>query len=104
MIPYRRGSKGRRGSLRSRSESCRCSGSAPPPARWPAGRGRPAAARDARAERALKSWPQLVFAGVVDHALDIDDVFLVMRVEQKLGAAARTRQIDIDDLLDATGR
>src|ERR1700682_1621844 len=99
MIPCRRGSRGSRRSLRSRSENCRCSGPAPLPARSQAGRGRPTAAPGARTERGWKSWPQLIFAGVIDHALDIDDVFLVMRVEQKFRAAARTRQIDIDDLL-----
>ena len=54
--------------------------------------------------RAPTSWLQLVFAGVVDHALDVDDVFLVARIEQQLGAAARPRQVDIDDLPDAAGR
>ena len=61
--------------------------------------------RRAREQRARRDHGlQLVFAGVVDHALDIDDVFLVARIEQQLGAAARTRQVDIDDLLDAAGR
>ena len=43
---------------------------------------------------------QLIDAGVVDQALYIDDVFLVTRIEQQLGAAARARQVDVDDLLD----
>jgi len=44
-----------------------------------------------------------VVTGVIDHALDVDDIFLVTGIEQQFRPAARTRQIDIDDLLDAAG-
>ncbi len=36
--------------------------------------------------------------------LDIDDIFLVARIEQQLVAAARSRQVDVDHLPDAAGR
>src|SRR6266581_7574752 len=104
MIPYRQGWKEWCGSLPRRSESCRCSGSAPRSAKWQAGRDRRAAAPNAREEHAVYSWAQLVFTGVIDHALDIDDVFLVTRIDQQFCPAARARQIDIDGLLDAAGR
>src|SRR6266852_6077797 len=104
MIPYRQGWTEWCGSLPKRSESCRCSASALQPARYRAGRGRPAAAPNAREERAVWSWAQPVVTGVIDHALDVDNIFLVTDIEQQLRPAARTRQIDIDDLLDAARR
>src|SRR5882757_10574487 len=104
MIPYRQEWKEWCGSLPRRSESCRCSGSATQPARYLAGRDRRAAMPNAREEHAVYSWAQLVFNGVIDHALDIDDVFLVPRIDQQFCPAARALQIDIDDLLDAAGR
>src|SRR6202165_3713993 len=103
MIPCRQGWREWCGSLPKQSESCRCSASAPQPARYGAGRGRPAAARNAREEHAVYSWAQPVFTGVIDHALDVDDIFLVTGIEQQFRPAARTRQIDLDDLLDAAG-
>src|ERR1700759_1477832 len=87
-----------------RSESCHYSGAAPPLARSRADQGRRTTARDGRPARALTLWMHPVLAGVVDHALDIDNIFLIARIEQKLGPTARTRQIDIDDVLDPAGR
>src|SRR5882724_7935956 len=95
---------GSRGALPRRLENYRCPGPAPQSARCREDQGRRAAVPSAIGGREPKSWAQLVFARVVDHALDIDDVFLVTRIEQQLRAAARSRQIDVDDLLDAARR
>src|SRR3954471_22512431 len=50
------------------------------------------------------SRPRSRLVDLVEHALDIDNVFLVPWIEQQLAAAARPRQIDVDDLADAAGR
>src|SRR5882724_11904620 len=104
MIPCRQGWREWCGSLPRRSESSRYSASAPQAARYRAGRDRPATAPNAQEEHAVYSWAQPVFTGVIDHALDVDDIFLVTGIEQQFRPAARTLQIDIDDLLDAAGR
>ncbi len=44
------------------------------------------------------------FVALVEHALDIDDVLLVARIEQQLAATARARQIDVDDLPNTARR
>src|SRR5436190_23757403 len=84
------------------SESCRNAGLMPIPARCQAGRGRPAAAPIWTAIRAAGSWPQLV-AGVVNQSLDVDNIFLIPRIEQKFGAPPRPRQVDIDYFLNPAG-
>src|SRR5436309_16064348 len=104
MIPCRRGSTVLRGWPPMLSESCRCSGSMPRSPRARATRGTPATAPRAKKGRARASWPQLLFAGVVDHALNLDDVLLVARIEQQFRTSAGPRQVDFDDLLDAPGR
>src|SRR5207248_163924 len=72
--------------------------------RWRAGRDRRATAPDAKSTCAPYSWAQPGFAGVVDHALDLDHVFLVVRIKQQIGAPAWARQMNIEDLIDAAGR
>src|SRR5438874_11559272 len=98
MIPCRRGSMVLRGSPPTLSESCRCSGPRPRSLRARASRGTPATAPRAKQDRARTSWPQLLFAGVVDHALNLDDVLVVARIEQQFRTSARTRPVDCDDL------
>src|SRR3954471_11132978 len=104
MIPCRRGSMVLRGSPPTLSESCRCSGPTPRSPRARASRGTPATALPAKQRRARTSWPQLLFAGVVDHALNLDDILLVARVEQQFRTSAVTRQVDFATLLDAPRR
>src|SRR3954451_16892157 len=76
----------------------------PRSARARASRSTPATAPHAKQDRVRTSWPQLLFAGVVDHALNIDDVLLVARIELQFRTSARPRQVELDDLLDSPRR